>query len=65
MQIELRTFHLKVLSSLFTNIGAGFILLTLGARDLRVLTGEIFFAILCITIAFKLQRALEEYYDKF
>ena len=63
--IELRPFHLKIMSSLCVNIAAGFIVLAITTNDLRILTGEILFAIVCIMFAFKFEQALEEYYDKF
>lgn len=62
--IELRPFHLKVMSSLLVNVAAGFVILAVTANDSRILTGEILFAIVCMLFAFKFEQALEDYYDK-
>ncbi|OGH18975.1 MAG: hypothetical protein A2868_00650 [Candidatus Levybacteria bacterium RIFCSPHIGHO2_01_FULL_40_15b] len=58
--IELQPFHLKVMSSLLINVAAGFIVLAITTNDLRILTSEIFFAIVCILFAFKFEQAMEE-----
>ncbi len=58
--IELRRFHLKVLSSLSINISAGFMILALTTKDLRVLTSEIVFVIVFTMISLRIEELLEE-----
>jgi len=64
--IEIRRFHLKVISSLSINISAGFMILALTTKDLRVLTSEILFVIVFTMVSLKIEETLEDYYnDKF
>jgi len=63
--IEIRPFHLKVISSLSINISAGFMILALTTKDLRVLTSEILFVIVFTMVSLKIEETLEDYNDKF
>lgn len=62
---ELRRFHLKVISSLSINISAGFMILALTTKDMRVLTSEILFVIVFTMVSLKIEEILEDYNDKF
>jgi hypothetical protein len=56
--LTLRPSHLKVFSSLFTDLAAGCILSVFGAHDPWVLTGSLVGAIFSLRIAFMIERLL-------
>lgn len=59
---RLQTAHLRVFSSLFTNIAAGLILtLPTSLGDPLVLTGNILFGIVCVVLAIWFERIVEHY----
>jgi len=59
--IKLTIGHLRVLSSLITDLSAGWFLAIFVAKDPLVLTMNLIAAILCLLIAFKLENILEIY----
>lgn len=58
--IELGPPYLKVFSAIFSNLAAGFAILALGTKDQIILTSDIIAAILCVIIAVKIEKILEE-----
>lgn len=58
--IEVRPFHLRVFSSLFVNIAAGFILLLLTSTTTLALTLDILGATITLLFALKAEKLLEE-----
>jgi len=58
--IALRPFHLKVLSSLLTDITAGWVLGLLAVRDFWSLTGNLLGVTVSLYLVFKIEKLLEE-----
>ena len=60
ISVELKPFHLRVISSLLVNLAAGLILLTFTSRDIIVLimTGSL--AILFIMLSMRIEKILED-----
>lgn len=60
MTVELRESHLKVISTVLTNIGSGLVLLPFTVRDPVVLTMSLIIAILAFRLAVKVEDILKE-----
>lgn len=59
MEFELRTSQLKVMSALLTNAGSALLLATFTVHDQTVLTISIFFAIVSLATAVRVEDILE------
>ena len=57
--IKINYAHLKVLSSILTDIASGLILLLVGIRNIDVLLITILMACSCLIIAVKIEEILE------
>ncbi len=60
MIILIQEYHLKVASSLSINVAAGFLLTIPAISNRMILTGNIVSAILCLVIALKIEKLLQE-----
>lgn len=60
LPIKLGSPHLKVFSAIFSNLAAGFAVLALGTKDQIIFTSDIMAAVLCVIIAVKIEKILEE-----
>lgn len=58
--VEVKPFHLRVISSLFTDLTAGLILLMFTIHDIIVLTITAYSAILFILLSMRIERRLDE-----
>lgn len=63
MTILIEPYHLKVASAISTNLAAGFVLTIPAINNVFVLTGNIISAIVCIVLALKMERLLQNIYD--
>ncbi len=61
MSIIVKSFQLKVISALLTNIGAGLLIIPLTIPNIATLTVSISFAIVCLYFAMKIEEILELY----
>lgn len=58
--IKLHTSHLKIISSILTNIASGLLILPFTTRDPTMLTMSFVLAIVCIGFVIKVENFLEE-----
>ena len=58
--VELKPFHLKVISSVFADLTAGWLLALVNAKSPWVLTGCLIGVIFSLYIAFEIEKLLEE-----
>lgn len=57
--IEIDAWHLKVLSSISSNLAAGFIILAIGASNELVLISNLTLTVICVIISIKTEKTLE------
>jgi len=60
ISIELRRFHLRVISSFLINVAAGLALIIFTIHDIIVLIITLCLAILCILFLMMIERVLDE-----
>lgn len=58
--IEIDAGYLKVLSSISSNLGAGFIILAIGASNELVLISDLTLTAICVIISIKTEKTLEK-----
>jgi len=58
--IELRPYQLRIISTVFSNVGSAFLFAVLTANNLYILLSSFAYAILLLGIALMIERVLDE-----